>query len=81
MTRDEPLIRSIIFNALAKPNTLMGVDYDYCIIAILLVTLVFIYSGNFLSCLLFGPLHLLGWILCKVDPHIFRLLSIKSQCL
>jgi len=76
--RDEPLVISPVFKALSKPTTLMGVDYDYFFLSGLLVMLVFIVTDNFLALLLFFPLHLLGWLLCHIDPHIFRLLSVRA---
>jgi type IV secretion system protein VirB3 len=75
----EALDLSIVFKALAKPATLMGVDYDYFLISGLVVMLVFITSDSFLAFLLFVPLHIAGWILCRMDPHIFRLLSVRAS--
>jgi type IV secretion system protein VirB3 len=79
MIEDEPLDISIVFKALSKPATIMGVDYDYFFISGLIVMLVFIYADNLLAFLLFFPLHLVGWILCKIDPHIFKLLSVRAS--
>lgn len=75
---EEALDLSVVFQALSKPATLMGVHYDYFFISGLLVMLVFIYSDNVLAFLLLAPLHLVGWVLCKIDPHIFRLLSVRA---
>lgn len=75
---DDSLDISPIFKALSRPAMIMGVDYDYFFISSMLLMLVFIYSGNFLSFLLFFPLHLVGWILCRIDPHIFRLISARA---
>lgn len=75
---DDPLHTSPVFNALSKPALIMGVDYDYFFISGILVMLVFIYSDNLLAFLLFFPLHLIGWVLAKIDPHIFRLLSVRA---
>ena len=73
------LYLSLVFRALTKPPMFMGVDYDYFYIEGLVVMLVFIYSDNFLSMLLFLPLHFVGFILCKLDPHIFKLLSVRAS--
>lgn len=75
----EALDISVVFNALSKANTLLGVDYDYFFIEVIIVMLAFIYSGHFLAFLLFVPLHLVGWMLGKIDPHIFRLLSVRAS--
>lgn len=76
--QDELLDIAPVFNALTRNAKFMGVDYDYFLISGLVVVLAFINSGNFLALLLFFPLHLIGWILCKIDPHIFKLLSVKA---
>lgn len=70
---------SIVFRALTKPATFLGVDYDYFLISGLLVALIFIYVDNFFVLLLFFPLHLVGLILCRMDPHIFRLISTRAS--
>jgi type IV secretion system protein VirB3 len=75
----ETMDLSMVFKALSKPATLMGVDYDYFLISGLVVMLVFITSDSFLAFLLFFPLHIAGWILCRIDPHIFRLLSVRAS--
>lgn len=77
--QEELLDIAPVFNALTRHAKFMGVDYDYFLISGLVVILAFINSGNFLAFLLFFPLHLVGWILCKIDPHIFRLLSVKAS--
>lgn len=75
---EEPFELSVVFQALSKPATFLGVDYDYFFISGLVVMLVFIYSNNLLAFLIVAPLHLVGWILNKIDPHIFRLLSVRA---
>ena len=76
---DEVLFISTIFKALTKPAMIFGVAYDYFFISGLFIMLVFIYSNNLLALLMFFPLHLVGWILSQLDPHIFRLLSIRAN--
>jgi len=67
-----------VFLALTKPPMIMGVVYDYCLISATLVMCGFILTKSFTSLLLFGPLHFLGWILTKLDPHIFKILSVRA---
>lgn len=73
------LRRSTLFRALAKPAMMLGVHYDFCFIEAMLVMLVFIYSDHLWTLLLLFPLHLLGCVLCRIDPFIFRLLSIRAM--
>ena len=78
----EPLHISILFKGLSRPVTLLGVDYDYLLICVGLVMMAYIWSnslkGQIFALLMLFPLHLLGWILCKIDPHIFKLLSARA---
>ncbi len=67
-----------VFKALSRPMSIMGVDYDYFFIVGLGVMLAFVFSGSFKAFLVLPPLHLLGWILCLIDRHIFRLLSVRA---
>ena len=69
---------SSLFRALAKPAMIMGVHYDFCFLETMLVMLVFIYSDHLWTLLLIFPLHVVGWVLCRIDPFIFRLLSIRA---
>jgi type IV secretory pathway VirB3-like protein len=79
MNEDVPLQLSVVFKALTRPSTILGVDYDYFFIESMVVMLAFIYSSNFLLCLLFLPFHTAGWVLNKLDPHIFKLLSVRAS--
>lgn len=76
---DEALDISLFFKALSRPATIQGVDYDYFLIMLVSVVLAFIYTNNFLAFLLAAPLYLIGFVLCKIDPHIFRLLSVRAS--
>ena len=69
---------SMVFKALSRPIMFMGVDYNYFFIYGMFIMLVFIYSSNFIAFILIFPLHLSGWILSKIDPHIFKLLSVRA---
>ena len=70
---------SMIYKALSKPAFIMGVDYDYFLISGTATMLAFIFTDKFLALLLFLPLHLIGWILCQLDPHIFRIISVRAM--
>jgi type IV secretion system protein VirB3 len=78
MQENDALDTAPVFLALTKPPMMMGVVYDYFLISVLIVMCGFILSGNFLSLVLFLPLHLLGLILTALDPHIFNILSVRA---
>jgi type IV secretion system protein VirB3 len=73
------LHKAKVFKALSRPAMIMGVDYDYFYLSSLLVMLVFVYSENIGALFLFAPMHLVGWILCKIDPFIFKLISARAS--
>lgn len=75
----DALVTSPLFKALTKPAMILGVLYDYFYLSGLLSLLVFIFSGNLLAWLVFLPLHLAGMVLCRIDPHIFNLLSVRAS--
>ena len=78
MEQDSTLDIAPVFLALTKPPMIMGVVYDYFLISGLFVMCGFILSGSFLSLLLFAPLHLIGWVLTYIDPHIFKIISVRA---
>lgn len=69
---------SIVFKALLRSPTFFGVDYDYFLITLGAVVIIFIYANSFMSLLLYLPLHAIGFLLQLTDPHIFKLLSVRS---
>lgn len=73
------LLVTPVFKALSGPMTILGVDYDYFFIVGLAVMLAFVFSGSFKAFLLLIPMHLLGWILCRIDRHIFKILSVRAS--
>jgi type IV secretion system protein VirB3 len=70
---------STVFKALSKPTSLMGVDYNYLAISSTVVVLLFIFTKSFFVLLLFLPLHLIGWILFQIDPHIFKIILVRAE--
>lgn len=75
----EGLLISPVFKGLTRNAQLLGVDYHYVIFSGIGVFLLFINLKNFLMLLFFIPLHFLGWVLCQMDPHIFKILQVKSK--
>ena len=75
----EPILLSPVYQALSKPVTCLGVDYDYFMIAGALLSLVFIYGGFKATLMIGPPLHLIGFVLGLIDPHIFKLILIRAN--
>ncbi len=78
-SQGEPLLCSPIFKGLTRQATLFGVDYHYVVFSGMGVFLLFINLHSLSALLLMLPLHGVGWILCKIDPHIFSILAVKAR--
>ena len=72
---------SPIFVGLTRPPMLFGITLDYLGLSMMLVLCGFILASNPFILLLYLPLHVVGAVLCAIDPHIFRLLFKKCDCL
>lgn len=76
----EKLIISTVFVGLTRPPMMMGVTLDYLCLAMMIVLSLTILTNNPICVVLYLPLHLLGWILCKLDPNIFQILLKRADC-
>lgn len=78
--REETIHCSPIFTGLTRPPMILGVTADYLFICFMLSYGVFMLSSNPWFCLLYIPLDLFGWIACKFDPNIFRVMMKMTKC-
>lgn len=76
----EKLIISTVFVGLTRPPMIMGVTLDYLSVVMMVILSVTILANNPLCLFLYLPLHVVGWILCKLDPNIFQILFKKADC-
>jgi type IV secretion system protein VirB3 len=67
-----------VFKGLLRQPQFFGVDYNYALLNGMLSVLMFL-DLNSWGILLFLPLHGLGWLLCRRDPHIFSLLRVRAK--
>ncbi|MBU0455994.1 MAG: VirB3 family type IV secretion system protein [Pseudomonadota bacterium] len=71
----EELLRiNPVFSGLTRPPMMMGITMDYLSLCILFVISLFILLNSLTYLLIYLPLHAIGWLACKVDPNIFRIL-------
>jgi type IV secretion system protein VirB3 len=69
-----------LFSALTRPPMMLGVTLDYLGVSGVIAICLFIAVGNplyFLACI---PLHVVGWLLCRMDVNMFRVLFKKLDC-
>jgi type IV secretory pathway VirB3-like protein len=77
----ENLVRlkaSPVFTGLLRQPQFFGVDYNYCVLSGMLSILAFLDLSSW-GIFLFLPLHILGWLFCQMDPHIFSLLKVRAR--
>jgi len=68
-----------IFAGMTRPPMFLGITVDY-LMATVLATLMIFMTFNSAKCLLmYIPLHIFGWIGCKIDPNFFRVLMKKPN--
>lgn len=80
-TEHETLQINPIFTGLTRPPMIMGVTADYLSICFMIAVSAFIAANSIKYLLIYIPMHAFGWIACKVDHNIFRLLFKKAECL
>jgi len=71
---------SLVFTGLSKPPMVLGVTIEYLFIVSIIPIFIVSFTGSALWLLMLVPFHLLGWILCRIDAHIFRILLKRLAC-
>ena len=71
---------SPVFLGLTRPSMVGGVTVEYWSLIVMCTISVFILSGTLAYLTLYVPLHLIGCLACRYDPHIFRLLRTAWEC-
>jgi type IV secretion system protein VirB3 len=66
-----------LFNGLTRPLTIMGVTMEYVLFCGMVVLSLFIMAESIKWLLVYIPLHLMGWVGCKYDAHIFSVINKK----
>lgn len=77
---EEKLAISPLFTGLTRPPMIMGVTLDYISICFLLTIVAFIGANSPFYLLLYLPLHVFGWVACKIDVNIFRIILKRLEC-
>lgn len=66
-----------VFRALTRPALTGGVTLEVFGINLIIALSLLIATGNVLYGLIYLPLHLIGWQICRFDPHFFKVLYVK----
>jgi len=76
----EELWQSPVFLGLTRPPMLLGVTVEYLSICFMVTISAFVLTDSFRYLIIYLPLHIIGWLACRVDHHIFRLLFKCWEC-
>ena len=71
---------SPLFTGLTRPPMLMGVTIEYLMVSIFIPMIAFGFGQSFFYLGLWFPCYIAGWVLCRLDPHIFKILGKKVRC-
>lgn len=67
-----------LFSALTRPAMIAGVTFEYHIINLIISMCIFIGLSPLYG-LIFIPLHLFGWVVCRYEVHFFTLYMKKLK--
>lgn len=62
-----------IFGALTRPAMTGGVTFEYHMMNLMVSMCAFIGLGNPLYGLIFIPMHVFGWVVCRYDMYFFTI--------
>ena len=75
----EGLDRDTLFVALTRPQMLLGVTFGFAIANAIITTELFLIFKSAWVLLAAVIVHVIGWLACLRDPHIFDLWLVKVR--
>jgi type IV secretion system protein VirB3 len=75
----EGLDRDTLFVALTRPQMLLGVTYGFAIANAIITTELFLIFKSAWVLLAALIVHVIGWLACLRDPHIFDLWLVRMR--
>ncbi len=69
-----------IYAGMTRVPMFLGITLDYLMLTTFLTMVGFMLSNSAEFLILYVPLHIIGWIGCKLDPNFFRVLMKKTIC-
>ncbi|MBA2649917.1 MAG: VirB3 family type IV secretion system protein [Legionella sp.] len=64
-----------LFGALTRPAMTAGVTLEYLGLNLMISVCAFIVMGQIFYGLVFIPLHVFGWLVCKYDARFFEIMA------
>jgi type IV secretion system protein VirB3 len=79
MSNETELAVHTLFGALTRPAMTAGVTLEFYGINLMASVCAFIIFSNLLYGLVFIPLHVFGWLVCRHDARLFTIFMKKLQ--
>lgn len=78
--QQEAIVTHPVYVAMTRPPMFLGITLSYLTFAVLLSLLIFMPTHSLKYALVYIPLHIFGWIGCKLDVNYFNVLFKKTDC-
>jgi type IV secretion system protein VirB3 len=69
-----------VYVAMTRPPMFLGITLSYLAIAMAITLMIFMPTHSLKFLLIYIPLHIFGWIGCKLDVNFFNVVSKKTIC-
>lgn len=73
------LTSNTLFGALTTPPMMMGVTLEAYGVNLMVAVSALIATGNIFYALIFLPMHIVSWAICKNDVALFKIIKIWMQ--
>ena len=74
-----PVATDPLFLALTRPPMAFGVTYTFFVINGMIALIAFLATNSFLAPLVGIPVHVIGYLACLKDPHMFELWRVAAK--
>ncbi len=69
-----------IYAGMTRPPMFLGITLDYLMLTTFVTMVAFMLTNSAEFLVLYIPLHIIGWIGCKLDSNFFRVIMKKTIC-
>ena len=78
--QQEAIVTHSIYVAMTRPPMFLGITLSYLTFAVAITLIIFMPTHSLKFSLVYIPLHVFGWIGCKLDVNFFNVLAKKTHC-
>lgn len=69
-----------IYAGMTRPPMFLGITLYYLMLTTFITVVGFMMTNSAQFLILYIPLHIIGWIGCKLDANFFRVMMKKTLC-